>query len=518
MGEPLSSFSKLKKWSSARPLIIFSRLMSLNLIAFLFLPIAQAININSIYTAACRRDVGLIIQVDDHAIQFLSLDGEMKRIPKHEIIYLAYYPSDLLPMKEFRNPESTDFYRITTSTPNGKLTPLVNGWPIGFTEDKIAFLSVDGKESVVGRRSIFQISRERINSAQRFSYPRDFKIFQFVQPHQFRDCPSDRFGGGKTQVLPQQILSQPVMIKRELDHFQAEAVRLNRYYREQNFYSVPEIHGNLTSLGLWHTFGYRHGGSSKRVSNFTPVLTDSYSSDIFDYQHTFVAGSAPLMTSFQEEPQVHSLYAFKASYFHFSAMADPNLILVGRNYKWQLNDFESPDDKWNSVTQIETGFDFGNWSLMFFLADGYQIGVYNGVDISSEHYPINRVGIQYRTHRFGFELSGGNGSDIDDRGRGLVYKTQLSGLRVNLSAYKLLKMDWTLSFIRRGIDYQSEQFFYVADDQTLALYGSYPLSARYRVGGFVSVEGHNNKFTRDNNWYSDSNSYIKLGTQFSLNF
>ncbi len=199
-------------------------------------------------------------------------------------------------------------------------------------------------------------------------------------------------------------------------------------------------------------------------------------------------------------------------------MADPNLILVGRNYKWQANDFEAPDEKWNSVLQIETGFDFGNWSLMFFLADSYQIGIYNGIDISSEHYPISRFGIQYRTHRYGFELSGGGGSNIDDRGGGLIYATQLSGLRVNLSAYKLLKLDWVLSLIRRGIDYQSEQFFYISDDKTLALYGSYPLSARYRVGGFVSVEDHSNKFTQGNAWHSDSNSYIKVGTQFSLNF
>lgn len=512
MGEPLNLFFK--------PHSHYRHYLWLLLLAALVpcMQVAQGISINAIYTAACRRDVGLIMQVDDHDIQFLSLDGTMKRVPKHEIIYLAYYPSDVLPMGEFKNPESIDYYRISTSTRQGKVTELVSGWPIGFTEDKIAFLGSNGSESVVSRRSLFSLSRQKVGSKTSFDHPQSFKRYQFVHPYQFRDCAKDRFMEGKTQMFPQQILSQPVMIKRELDYFQKETTRLRRYYREQDFYAVPEIYENSTSLGLWHTFGYRHGGSSKRVSNFTPVLTDSYSSDIFDYQHLFVAGSAPIATSLQEEPQVHSLYSFKASYFHFMALFDPNVILVGRNYEWQFNDFDSPDDRWNSTTQIESGFDFGNWSLLVFLADAYQIGIYNGVELNNQVYALSRFGLKYRNTRFGFDITSGTGSPPTEDFGSEHFTSRLGGTRLNLSAYQLWHMDWMLSLIDRNIDYQSKEFFYIGRDRTLALYGTYPLSIRYRVGGFVSAENHSNEFTQANQWKSDSATYFKVGTHFSLTF
>lgn len=278
---------------------------------------AWAINLNSIYTAACQRDVGLIMQVGDQNIQFLSLEGgRVKSVPKHEIIYLAYYPMDVLPMVGVHNPEELDYYQVSTST-NGVVRELVRGWPVGFTKDKIAFLNPDGQESVVSRRSLFSLRETQLKGSRSFGSKRSYKKYQFVHPYQFRDCPSDRFSEGGTKIFPQQVLSHPVMIKREMDEFQAEAQRLKRYNREQKFYPVPEVYGNVTSLGLWHTFGYRHGGSSKRVSNFTPVLTDSYSSDIFDYQHTFVAGSAPIMTSLHEEPQVHSFIPLRLPIFTF---------------------------------------------------------------------------------------------------------------------------------------------------------------------------------------------------------
>ncbi len=482
---------------------------------------SQAITLHSIYTAACHRDLGLILKVDDHDIQFLSVDGQVHEVPKHEIIYLAYYPSDILPMTEFTNPQTLDYYQIFTSNNQGHLTELVSGWPIGYTEEKIAFLSASGKEAAVSRKNFFQIVRTKKTQPLRFSRPQDYKTFDFVNPYQFRDCPQDRFNKGKIQVFPLQILSQPDIIKKELDHFQIENTRLNRYVREQDFYPIPEVHENQTSLGLWHTFGYRHGGSSKRVSNFTPVLTDSYSSDIFDYQHIFVAGSAPIMTALHEEPQVHSLYAFKASYFHFSAMADPNIMLVGQNYKWQEGDFKHADDRWNSVGQMEMGFDIGNWAFKAFLFDNYQIGMNNEIDtLNTLNIPMFRMGIKYRGLRYGFEISEGGGSKTEDENN-ITYQTKINGVRINASAYKLWHMDWDVSYINRTIDYESKTFFYQGTSQTLALYGYFPLSSRYRLGGFVSVEDHQNQFTQPSistGWKEDQATYMKFGTQFSLTF
>ncbi|MCB0361206.1 MAG: hypothetical protein KDD35_00700, partial [Bdellovibrionales bacterium] len=181
---------------------------------------SQAISLNSIYTSACTRDIGLVVQVSDHSLGFLSLDGKLKEIPKHEVIYLAAYPTDILPMSQFKNPGELELYRIFSLSLKGKLTEIVKGWPIGFTDDKLAFLESNGQESVLSRRSLFKITKERVTVPQRFSQSIDFRQYRFIHPYQFRDCPKDEFAKGRVEIFPQQILSQPIAIKREFDHFQ----------------------------------------------------------------------------------------------------------------------------------------------------------------------------------------------------------------------------------------------------------------------------------------------------------
>lgn len=164
------------------------------------------------------------------------------------------------------------------------------------------------------------------------------------------------------------------------------------------------------------------------------------------------------------------------------------------------------------------GFDFGHWAIQLYLADVYQVGMHNGIELENEAYSLNRFGLSYRTHQFGVEASFGVGKEEDEEGSGVFYTTNLSGHRINLTLYRLWKADWTYSLILRQLDFESSRFVYQSEAQTHALYVSYPWSRRYRVGGFFAVESHTNDFSQSGVSNSDSATYVKAGANFSLNF
>ncbi|MCB0421053.1 MAG: hypothetical protein KDD61_08655, partial [Bdellovibrionales bacterium] len=317
-------------------------------------------------------------------------------------------------------------------------------------------------------------------------------------------------------IYPQQVLSNTIMIKRELDHLEDGYKKMQRYYREQDFYSLPEVYKNETTLGLWHTFGSRYGSSTRRTNNITPLLTDSYSSDIFDYQHLFSTGSGPMYYSMHEEPQTHLYYSFKASYFHFSAMADPSLILVGKKYEWAQPDFTREGALANPVSLLEMGFDVGHFSMDLYLVDIWQVGLLSGSQLIVETVGVPRLGMTYNNHLNKFQVSIGQGEAIINEAFGTNKAEKLKGslLRVNYTSTHFKQVEWTYSFITRSIDYESTNINYSSSSYTHAGYGTYIYKNRYRLGGFLSLES----YSQNLNSVDYDDNFIKAGGFVSLSF
>lgn len=481
-----------------------------------------AVNVKAIYTSACQRDIGLIVGVNQKTVSFLTIEGKLKKIRPHEIIYLSYYPMDRFPLAQPAQLMGAKQVQVKTQSKN-KIVPLVDGWPIDFTSDKIAFLSVKGRETVINRRNIHEVKVFRTPGPVKVptrALPRDYA---FIHPYVFRDCPLERGRHGKrrTEVYPQQVLSQPVVIKRELDRLRAGYKKIDRYNREQDFYPVPEVYKNRTSLGLWEALGSRYGSSKKRTSNLAPVLTDSYSSDVFDYQHLFVTGSAPMPFGIHEEPQVHGYYGFKASYFHFAAMVDPNMILVGENYKWQPGDFDKEDDKVNDMSMIEMGFDFGPLSIQFYLMHVLQVGISAEDQLYTDVVGLPRFGLSWQNHLFKLEANyGQRETEGDDRispTDSRYERVSLSVARVNFSTFFLRHMNLMYSLIYRTTDLEGK-FQYGSTSLTNALYADYIYRLRYNFGGYAAVERHENEFGVTSLKDGHESVYIKGGAYVSLSF
>lgn len=439
-------------------------------------------NIHALYTSACQREVGVILKVDDKFVYLLNLAGQVKPIRPYEIIYFAFYPAEYFPAQgpaRFDDVEQVTIMTLIDEQP----VELVRGWPLAYTTEEISLLNEAGQEQVIQRRNIYSLGFQKKTGVTQFRMDQKPVDFEFEHPFAFRDCP---VGSGRKdkKVFPQQTLNQPIAIKRELDELKNSYLRLKRYESEQRFYALPEIYRNQTSLGLWTTFGSRYGSSTSRNNNFTPVLTDSYSSDIFDYQHVFVTGSAPMSFATHEEAQTQAYYAFKASYFRFALMLDPSLILVGEQYRWRQEDFSSADVRLNDVSHMEMGVDFGHFSFQIYPAGNLNVAAYDGTTFVD--YPSQLFGFAVSYQKPGWKIEGisgsGNSTENSQTANGTV-----AVQRVNLFLTSSPRANWQVSVIQRRVTNNGTLQFN-AESTTLAAFGGYRFWKRYEAKGFVSVE------------------------------
>jgi hypothetical protein len=387
----------------------------LALIALLMLAArpAFALNVLGVYRAACDRVMGVVVRVERRNVHILNLSGELVTIPRHEIVSLTYYPVASLPVTDITLASSFPVFRVKAL--HGKqIVDLVEGWPIDYSEEKISFLQRDGKDLVINRDSIWSL--EVVPSAsQQARASRVTDNLDYAHPQASGFCAGAGTTEGHRQVFPQQFLNDEVVIKRELDRLQEGYEKVEKYSHDQLFYALPEVYRNETSLGLWLSFGSRHGASDRR-SNLTPLLTDELSLGPFGYQHVIMTGSAPNRLLIHEEPQTQVYYAFKAAYFHASVFFDPNLVLVGNKYTWRYSDFSGNDanDRWVESFLIELGFDIGNFSLQIVPVSVGSIGMGGKVGYRAVDQDLWRVGPRFVNRLFQADITAGTtGSDGD---------------------------------------------------------------------------------------------------------
>lgn len=492
---------------------------SLTAVLFLLMSApAFAINIHALYLSSCHRELGVIVGVDNLHLKLLKLDGSLLEIPRYEIIFLAYYPMDVLPI---RNGVVKDFPLLKVSTlRNHEMAELLSGWPIDFSDSKISFLTPNGRELVIDRDSIWAL--DFLDESTSVSSQANKSIgYNFVHPYAFETCPV-HVEGDKTskplRVLPQQILSDPVTIKKELDRLKAGHEKVRDYDRQQKFYAVPQYYANKTSLGLWWNFGARYGASSNRT-NITPILADEYSSGPFGFQRLFKTGSAPMMFSVHEEPQTQTYYRFKADYFHTQLMLDPNLILAGSSFNWQTQDMPNPHDaRIVEYGSAEFGFDFGLISVNFYVGGPVDVGVRFQDQFQEQRGNLPRVGLTYQNHFIKIDAQTGNSNFSN-------FATKFSRFNAQVDYFA----DWTFaySYITRKIEFSNisefsnintNKFSHQSDSSTHAFYAYRKVSYKFAVGAFLSRESVDQSYGRSALSESSKDSYLKGGLSAGLTF
>lgn len=476
-------------------------------------PAARAVNLHAIYTASCKREIGIILDVGPRKVSLLNLQGEIIDLDRFEVIYYAKFPLDMAPMPAIRNPEKVPLVEVKTFQ-KGRLETLVRGWPVDFNTDRIAFLDLRGSEIVVHRRSIWEI--EYLKQSRNVEFEkRPALAYEFAHPYAFSSCPIAASGAGKpVRVFPQEVLSDPVAIKREFDRLQEGHRVVRQYESDQQFYAVPEVYKEETLLGLWMSTNSRYGASQHRDNNFTPYLVNQVSSGPFGFQSEFRTGSGPLMQSIHAENQTQVYYRMKADYFHFSAMVDPSILLVGEKAKWSRGDLDDVDARAVENAYIEFGFDYGRVALEMFLGGSTEVaGSYHGL-FARNAIGLPRFGFRYQGYTWTFNFIGGSSSGSD---------FNLSLLRANLEWQPAAYRKYAVSVLKRevGFNGQTKEFIpFEAESESLtgAMYAYWRLKTRYWLG--AELAGEQVKTSGSGQGTSDSKSQFvpKAGVMISLSF
>ena len=343
--------------------------------------------------------------------------------------------------------------------------------------------------------------------------------YNFLHPVGLRKCPVEYFGSGKKkiEVAPQEFISDPVEIKRRLDSIKREKNHLDMYVRSKDFYSVPQVYTNKTTLGLWLSGNSRHGASENRSNNWAPILENQFSSGPYGYQHIFLTGAAENMFFIHEEPQTQFYYRFKADYFHLAYYMDPTGILMGKRYRWFDTELSEGEYRVNDMSFIELGFDYGHFSLLLQQSSEIQLGFKESDSIFYDgQLTVPKIGAEFRNHRFGFNFLYGSANenvrsdDIKDtNGNVIGYKIaefSLDFFRFNY--YRELNDTWKfdVSFINRNFRFEQEQTV----TKTYYLSADYRYSYKYIFKTYISNE---HVLREDEEQY-----FLKLGLNANLVF
>ncbi len=428
---------------------------------------SSALNVNAVYRAACEREVGVILRVEKRQIHLLKQDGTVAKIPRHEIVSLVYYPVAQFPLARLPRADSVKPVRVQTRDQR-KWVELAFGWPINFSERKMSLLLPSGEDFTVDKGSVWSLTYDTFASRERPTPPR-MPRFEHPQTSGFCTVASEpvaasqpaasqpaadepgasqlgagqpaasQLGAGQPaasqpaasqpaasrpiasepvvsqpiaqrRVFPQQILNDQVVIRRELNRLMEGYEELVEDINDQKFYPVPQIYKNRTSLGFWGSFFSRYAASKSRSNNLTPLLTNTFSSGPFRYQHIFFTGSTPNGMLIHNEAQTQIFYRFKAAYFHTSLLIDPNLALVGDKYFWRAEDLEDEtlDDRVNEYAIVELGFDLGPVAIQLQPVSMAHGAVKHGSLLStSRAIPLWRAGVRVAVADLTIEAMGG---------------------------------------------------------------------------------------------------------------
>ena len=385
-----------------------------SLVLLLFSSRLLAIQYSAVYTSACERKIGIILKVDDSKIFLLDLNGEIKQMRRFDIIYMAYYPVGQLNIPKIEVSEHINTTVIKTLYKN-RVTFLLEGWMINFSDNKMSFLTSEGTETVIDKNVIWDISFKKHDRSIPFKNKDGEIPIRFVHPYPFAGCENEEKEDLR-QIFPQHLLEDPLLIKAELDrlHQGYEALEVN--VREKVFYPEPQVFTNISTLSIWGSLNLRYGRSTTRNSSFVPAIRSELSEGLYKYQRVVVTGTAPMPYSVHEEPQTQFYYAMKSGYFHFSLMYDLSRLLVGDSrYKWQANDILEADNRQNEISHLGAGFDYGNFAIDYTSAS-INYGVRHDEDhFHSDSMNLNRGSIYYRHRLLDVELYFGTDGKKDEK-------------------------------------------------------------------------------------------------------
>lgn len=439
--------------------------------------------IKSLYYESCKREIGIILKVDQESVFILNKDGHLKKISRYSVIATANYATQQFPAHDINfNKHIVSQYVIEVKSEEPNTYYTRQGWPISLSKKNILLLDKQGNEILISKKRINKIST--VPSVAKYKFGKTLQSYKFLHPTLLNECPNEVNHNNGREILsipPQEFTNDLAKIQSTFNQFNNNIKKLQNYQRQQVFYPTAEVYQNQTSISLWTIAGSRHGSGKGRANNGVPVLETQYSADTFDYQHIIYTGSAPNEYTIHEETQTQFYYNFKADYFQMAIFIDPALFLASSNIKWQKEDLELNRDKNYEVVYTKIGFDVGHWSF-FIIPSFTRSGIRDLNDnFYSVGYSVLKYGLSYRNDSFKSDFLLGSGeSDFEYR-----ETIKLDLLRFNLSYNYSKKLEFSYSFIKREINYFNT---YESSSITNSSIIKYKYNQKYQLSILGSIE------------------------------
>ncbi len=479
---------------------------------------ARALDLVSLYTASCVSETGVIMAVDSQNIALMTVEGRTKYLPRYEVIYMASYSLNEIPVNQLILKDAP-YHLIIRTRQNNEMRELISGWPVDFTESRIGFLTLDGRGAVIERSNIWNIettNREDLHSTSA-SAKRNERV-ELVPPYPFAECPRvvlNAQGQGHLQVVPERLLGGAVEIKEEFDRLMKGHQQIEFYKRRQSYYAVPFVFKKKSTLGLWTSLGSRHAQSQNRDNNFLPLLTDERGRGPFSFQQKSVTGVGPISQGLHEEPQSQFSYEFKSSYIHFGVMLDPSLFLVGNRYRWSAADFkEKVEDRVAQSSQVYLGIGYSSMAVKFYPVTTGEVGIQAANLFDRDVVGLSLLGISFQAPELFAEILSGAGG-IDG--------FSMSFFRGNLDWNLDSRTHLLFSYINRHIqdtpnENRERSFGYDGTTQSFSSYFYRRFAKRFEGGAFASFETYSSLYGASVPTENSKSNHIKGGIYAAIIF
>lgn len=326
---------------------------------------AQAVEIYSALTQKCQLVQGLIVDVTEDNVVFLTLEGQSKRLPRDDVRFLVIHNTLENPVRTITLDDDLKS-RLRAIYLEDSSEPVFYGWAVRFVEDLVIFYDLKGKTYVLEMYNIRKIrpAGEGKKGRRRLKGTSVQLRLGDVSSH----CSNVRQSEAKGGLRPTRILGDQIQISEFMSNFEEGYEHLVSFQERTYLYAKPYLYEKRTKLGFPVYGKYKEGPPS----NF-PMYFQWATGDPFRFQSFSQIGTV----TNEYGPTIEPMFLFRSDLKShiFTGTFVGNLLALPAGSEYFTRGYEdnfgikygNKKNKSHSATAFNymalMGGDWGPWSF-----------------------------------------------------------------------------------------------------------------------------------------------------------
>lgn len=414
------------------------------LLSTLFAGAAHALEVQGFVTGSCQTFTGMIVNVADHQVEFIDMQGQHRRLDQDDVSTVFVYNVIDNPIEAFQV-DAGALARLKAVYIEDSREARTLAFPVRFIEDLVIFYSLEGKSHVHTLGDIYKLRPAPASALGRHP-ARTYKKAAFEITETSGRCPAPASTTGA--IKPTRVLADKISISDFFHSFEQGYEGLESFQERTYLYARPLLFDQRTRLGLVF-----QGDREEPVLN-APFYFQWATGEPYRFQSWTVLG----MKNHEFLPNTEPVFSIrsdvKSHVFHGLFIGNVAGVPAGQslfvgNESLKLSKDITVQPSFNYLVMM--GGDFGPYSLSlgFFYPDyGMKINdEYREVEGTSPTYTVRAM---YTTHDYrlraitGFTKYKKDKANKDD----VLARTGENGEIDSVGNF-----EFSSTFIRGGIDY-----------------------------------------------------------------